>query len=781
MNQKIAYQLPPTPIVDLVDTPNMPDIQLDPKQVWMLILEKPKLPVVKEIAQPELRLAGLRFNPKNRGLSSETRYTGIKIKRVSDGEERNVTKLPQGVQIGSAEWAPDGNRFVFTVIDTQGIRLWTADVETGVGRQVSDLPMNAIFGVPYSWLPNSQTLVCRFVPKNQKSMPLVTEIPIGPMIQEHQGSITPLRMVQDLLRNEYDERLFEFYGNSCLALVTLEGKVQYIGKPGLIRRAEPSPGGQYLLVEIIHRPFSYLVNYKRFPYRVAIWDLAGQEIQEIVDLPLAEGVPAMFDAVPRGPREFQWRADVSATLIWVEAQDGGDPQSVAEIRDMIFELPEPFEDKGKALVPLTFRYLGLAWGTGDIALVLERSWQTRRIRMWRIRPDKPSCKPEQLFDYSFENRANDPGMPLLYRTPQGKVALMTGDGGRCFFLVREAGRPFITQFDLETGKNRKLMRSEAPYYEQPITLLDVNHLLMLTLRESKHAPPNFYVRNLKKETMRQVTHFSGSTLGQIGVRQEMIRYHRADGVPLMANLYLPSGYADGDGPLPTLIWAYPQQFRSAESIERIKDYPFRFESVDPLKPLPLLTQGYAILGGPMMPVVGDHKANNTYLEQLIAGAEAAVEVVVSRGVANRNQIAIGGHSYGASMTASLLAHTNLFCAGIAQSGTYNRTLTPFGFQAEERTIWEAPETYRKMSPFMYADRIRSPLLLIHGEDDENSGTYPMQSERFYNALKGNGAMVRLVMLPSEGHVYRARESVLHILWEMYRWLEMYVKRRSMPE
>jgi dipeptidyl aminopeptidase/acylaminoacyl peptidase len=190
----------------------------------------------------------------------------------------------------------------------------------------------------------------------------------------------------------------------------------------------------------------------------------------------------------------------------------------------------------------------------------------------------------------------------------------------------------------------------------------------------------------------------------------------------------------------------------------------------------LLTQGFAVLDDPTLPIIGEGETepNDTYVEQLIAGAEAAIEYVVERGIGDRDRLAIGGHSYGAFTTVNLLAHTNLFKLGIARSGAYNRTLTPFGFQGEQRNFWEAADTYTQIAPFTHAHKITAPLLLIHGANDSNRGTYPIQTERLYEALKGLGATVRWVELPLEDHSYRSQEGVGHVLWEMVRWCKQYL-------
>lgn len=230
------------------------------------------------------------------------------------------------------------------------------------------------------------------------------------------------------------------------------------------------------------------------------------------------------------------------------------------------------------------------------------------------------------------------------------------------------------------------------------------------------------------------------------------------------------------------MWAYPAEFKSADAAGQVKDSPYKFNRISYWGPQAFLTMGYTVLDNFSVPIVGegDKEPNDTYIPQLVASAEAAVDEVVRRGVADRNRIAVGGHSYGAFMTANLLTHTRLFKAGIARSGAYNRTLTPFGFQAEERNYWQAPDVYNAMAPFNYADHIKDALLMIHGEQDNNSGTFPIQSERMYAAVKGLGGTARLVLLPNEAHAYRARESIMQMLAEMNNWLETYVKQAK-PE
>lgn len=787
-----VYRTPDPVLTAMADAPPTPDVRLSPRHDRLLVLERPSLPPIEELARRELRLAGFRIDPQTHGPSRDSYYTGMSLLPVAGGEPTPLSGLPADPRIDEPVFSPDGAWIAFTHTATDRIELWVAEVASGRARRLSEAPVSLVAREYPRWLPDSSGLVVALVPDGLGPEPGKPTVPTGPVIQETAGRKAPARTYQDLLENAYDEALFEYYFTARLARVGLDGSVRPLGEPGVLWSFDPSPDGRFLLVQWFHRPFSYLVPAYRFPRTVEVWDADGSRVRRLADLPLHDAVPIAFGSVPTGPREHQWRSDAPATVVWAEALDGGDAAAEAEVRDRLFFLGAPFDGDGEPLVTLPLRFGGVDWASDELALVHEWWWPTRRRRAWRVRPGQPAAEPELVFDYSWEDRYHDPGAPLTAPDARGRDLLVTGDGGGTIYLVGdgaspEGDRPFLDAFDLATRASERLFRSEAPYYERPMALLDTPAegaaADLLTRRETIEEPPNFFVRSLGPEAAegatgapRQLTDFPHPTPQLLGVYKELIRYRRADGVELTATLYLPPGKTPEDGPFPMLMWAYPQEFKSADAASQVTDSPYRFVRVRWASPLLFLARGYAVLDDPSMPIVGegDEEPNDTYVEQLVASARAAVDEVVRRGVAERGRIAIGGHSYGAFMTANLLAHSDLFAAGIARSGAYNRTLTPFGFQAEERTVWEAPEVYVAMSPFMHAQDVNEPLLMIHGTLDNNSGTFPIQSERFYSALKGLGGTTRLVMLPLESHGYRARESVLHMLWEMDRWLGIYV-------
>ena len=776
------YKMPPKAIADLVDAPGTPGVSVSPNKKHILILETASLPSIKELSQPELRLAGLRINPATNGRSRTRYYTGMIIQDLGNGAQKRVKGLPKNGRISNVSWSPNAKHIAMTVTHGAQINLYLVKAASGRASLLLKTPLNAIYGSPFSWLSDSKSILAKTILGGRGEPPRPSLVPQGPVIQENMGKIAPVRTYQDLLANADDEALFAYYMNAQMVLVNLKGKAKNVGKPGMIRFAEPSPNGKYILMKTIHRPFSYLVPLYRFPMRVDVLDIHGKTISVLRDMPLAESLPKGFGAVLTGPRSFGWRADAGAVIYYVNALDGGDPKAAADFRDEIFTMDAPFNQSAESLMQLDLRYSGIMWGNDHIALAYTREWGTRRTTTWMMNPDKPAT-PKKIIDRLYEDRYSDPGSPMLHRNKYGRNVLLFGQDGETVFLSGvgsspDGDRPFVDEFNLMNSQSKRLWRSASPYYERPVTMIDGEKRVVLTTRETTEEPVNYYLRNMADGSVDPVTNFIHPYPQMKGVYKEMITYKRHDGIDLSATLYLPPGRKPGDGPLPLLMWAYPREFKTAKAASQMVGSPHRFVRISPTSPLIMLSYGYAVLSGPTMPVIGegDKEPNDTYIKQLVSSAQAAADEMVKRGITTPDQMAIGGHSYGAFMVANLLAHSDIYQAGVARSGAYNRTLTPFGFQAEERTFWEAPEVYFAMSPFMHTQKVNEPILLIHGEADNNSGTFPVQSKRYYHALKGHGATAKLVMLPHESHGYRARESVMHMLWETANWLDIYVKK-----
>ncbi|WP_210465247.1 prolyl oligopeptidase family serine peptidase [Rufibacter roseolus] len=784
----VPYQRPAESIAKLIEAPATPSVLFDSKGDWMLLMERAGYPSIEEVAAPEARIGGLRINPAVNGASRGTSFHNLKFKKVSGGQEFNIQGLPAKAKITDVTWSPDEKQIAFLNTVSNGIELWVVNAADRTARKLTTASVNDAWGNAFSWTPDSKNLLVKLVNPSRGEAPKSNTTPVGPVIQENLGRPAPSRTYQDLLKNRQDEALFDYYLTSQLVQVSLDGKATNLGEQGIIRSFSISPDGQFVLVSTTHRPYSYLVPSSLFPYTVQVWDRQGKVVKQIADIPLGENIPVGFNAVAAGPRNVNWRADQPATLYWVEAQDGGDDKKDVPVRDIVYTQTAPFTQKPVALVGTKLRFSGITWGDDDLALVTERWWKTRQERRLRVNPSQPGAEPVLLVERSYEDLYSDPGSPVMTKNQFGRNVLMTDKSGQNLYMISEGGspqgnRPFLSKFNLATKKANILWRSEAPYYELPVDVLNPEKGLFITRRESENDPPNYFLRQIGTKKLTAVTKFPHPSPELIGVDKQLLTYKRNDGVTLTATLYTPKGYKKEQGRLPMLMWAYPREFKDAASAGQVKSSPYEFTRINYGSPLFWVTRGYAVLDRTDFPIVGegDAEPNDTYVEQLLGSAKAAIDEVAKMGIADPNRVAVGGHSYGAFMTANLLAHSNLFAAGIARSGAYNRTLTPFGFQAEERTFWQAPEVYAKMSPFNYADKIKTPLLMIHGEADNNSGTFPIQSERFYNALKGHGATTRLVFLPAESHGYGAKESIMHMLWEMDQWLEKYVKNKPQPQ
>ncbi|MCA1633393.1 MAG: prolyl oligopeptidase family serine peptidase [Acidobacteria bacterium] len=657
-------------------------------------------------------------------------------------------------------------------------------------RKLEGVAVNAVYGAPVQWMPDNRTLLVRTVPTKRGAPPVEPIVPKSPNIQESTGKTGPVRTFQDLLGNAFDEDLFDFYATTQLAFVSAEGgKATPLGEPSIFQTIEPSPDGTHILVARIRRPYSYLHPLNAFPREVEVWDRSAKAVHKVASLPLADEVP--IEGVPKGPRAYEWHPTENAALVWVEALDDGDPKKKVPHRDRMLLLKAPFTGPPVELFKTEHRFAGSQWGErGEFLLVRDYERDRRWVRTQMIEPGKPASAPRVVWSHSANERYNNPGTPLTrvlltgqrVVQRQGDWIYLTGAGA-----TPEGDRPFLDRLNLQTLKSERLFRSDAQSYETVVALIKDDATQFITRRERPIEPSNFYVRTLgasgggtnggaaADSGLRALTQIPDATPQLRDIRKQLVTYKRADGVDLSFTLYLPPGYKEGTR-LPTVVWAYPLEFNDPTTAGQVTGSTQRYTSITGSSHLFFLLAGYAVLDNATMPIVGDPETmNNTYVEQITSSAKAAIDKAAEMGVTDPERVGVGGHSYGAFMTANLLAHTDLFRAGIARSGAYNRTLTPFGFQSERRTIWEAPEIYIKVSPFMNAHKINEPLLLIHGEADNNSGTFPVQSERMYQAMRGTGGTVRYVTLPLEAHGYAARESTEHTLFEMISWFDKHVK------
>jgi len=774
------YKVPPDVIRSLIDADPQPTISLTKEGDLGLVLFRDGYQSIDELAKDELRIAGTRLDPVRYTSSRMTYYKSFSLVDIKSGDNISVD-FPIDGKFSFFRWSPDEEKVAYTNTTDKGVELWVLDIKSKTSQKVSQRYINDILNSPFQWFNSSNEILASLRCNIEK--PNISSVPTGPIIQETTNQNAPSRTYQDLIKNKNDEILFEHYACVELHKISLNGSSEII-QQGMIKDYDLSPDQNYLLTKTINKPFSYLVPYYRFPYTVSTKNLDNNSIEIIANIPIDEVRPKGFDATREGIRSVSWRNDLGSELYWVEANDGGDPKVKTDHRDIVYTLSSPFKTQKEELVRTKLRFRNIIWGMGDEAIMGERLWKNRNEITSLLDTESRRVK-KVLFDRQYDDIYSDPGSPVL--SPNTFNRNVVEIKKNSFYMIGQGGspegyRPFLSQLNLNTLESKILFRSEAPYYERPIKLTGSDSKTLITSRESKSDNPNYFIRNLNSQNIKQITYFENPYKKLEQLKKEVINYKRDDGINLSSVVYTLESYdPDKEGRLPVLIWAYPREYTSKKVASQVRTSPYRFTRISYGSPIFWALRGYAVMASTEMPIVGfdGDQPNDSFRDQLVMNAKAAIDKISDMGIGDRDRVGVGGHSYGAFMTANLLAHSDLFAAGIARSGAYNRTLTPFGFQREERTYWEAPELYNYMSPFMHADKVNEPLLLIHGEEDNNSGTFPVQSIRFFNAIKGHGGTSKLVMLPKESHGYRAKESILHMLYEMDSWLERYVKNKNL--
>jgi len=782
-----GYTMPPKDIADMLMAKPTPGVSVDDKGEWMLFTEANSYPSVEELARPELKIAGLRINPANYAPSRQTFINNLFLRNIASGKDLKITGLPSPLYAGSISWSPDDKKIAFTQTTSTNIDLYVIDVATQKAMKVNKTALNVITG-GYQWY-DATTLLYRTAIKPASAAPPKPAMPKGPTTQENYGKASPRPTFQDLIKSPYDAQLYEFYATTQLVR-NVNGTETKIGSPAIYSSINISPDKKYMIIRTLKKPFSYTVPAQGFPSNVFIADMNGKPIKQMADLPSAETAPSGNDNVQMVARGFDWRDDEPATIIWCMPLDSGFIKKNIDYHDAVYALPAPFNTEPKQLLKTKMRFRGFAWGNASFALVFEGLTGKQQTQTSRYNPSTGDM--EKLMERNTTDAYSNPGNPVTEKNQWGREVIKLIDNGTKLLMNNPTGSspkgdlPFLATFDISSKKTDILWRSNEGFFENVVKVLNADKLEVLTRRESETVVPNYWIKNLKaKIADRQLTQFTNPYPQLEGVTKEKIRYKRADGVDLTGDLYLPKGYIKTrDGKLPVFIWAYPAEYNSAADAAQIRGSEHRFTLLNWGTAIFYVTQGYAVLNNAEMPIVAtskEKKPNDNFIDQLKMNAEAAINVLDQMGVGDKDRVAVGGHSYGAFMTANLLAHTKLFKAGIARSGAYNRSLTPFGFQNEDRTYWQAPELYNAMSPFSNADKIKTPILLVHGEMDNNTGTFPIQSERMFNAIKGNGGTVKYVSLPYESHGYQGRENILHMLNEQFTWLEKYVKNAGKKE
>lgn len=778
--QNLTYQKPSKEILELADADLAPGVQIDSKGEHMVLLYRNQYKSIEELSETELRLAGLRINPVTNIGSRTNYYTNLKVKQVKDKEAKQVKGLPDNARLSNFSWSPDESLIACLNTTPKGVEVWIVNIENANAYKISNANVNANMRSTINWFKDNKHLLVKMLPNDRKELiNTATAVPSGPTVSVSDGAKAQNRTYQDLLKTPNDEFNFEQLARSEIKKLSINGEITDFLDADMYRGISFSPDGNYIMVTKIKRPFSYLVTYSRFPSESNIYDVNGKFVKTVNNVPLDEVRPKGFMATRTGKRSMQWRSDKPATIVWTEALDKGDPEVKVDYRDVVYQLDAPFNGQPKEILKTKQRFSGIRWGNDNVAIAFDYWWNTRNLKTYLFNPTTAEAKI--ISDRNYQDVYSDPGDFVSSKNKYGRYSL-TINGDKLYLMgdgySKEGQFPFIDEYNIKNGKTKRLYKSKYTDKLESLNFaIDMKKGDILVRIESKTDYPNYYIRNIKKNKLTAITDFDNPFKSLESVDKRVINYKRNDGLDLEGTLYLPLDYKEGEK-YPMILWAYPREYKDKASASQSTANPNEFVYPYWGSPIYWVTKGYVVLDDAAFPIVGEgnQEPNDTFITQLVANAKAAIDAVDNLGFIDPNKVAVGGHSYGAFMTANLLSHSNLFAAGIARSGAYNRTLTPFGFQSEERSYWEAPEIYNTMSPFMNADKMKTPLLLIHGVADNNSGTYPLQSERYFNALKGLGAPVRLVMLPKESHGYRAKESIMHMLWEQDQWLEKHVKK-----
>ncbi|MDQ6472136.1 prolyl oligopeptidase family serine peptidase [Flavobacterium sp. LHD-80] len=782
--ESLTYQKPSKSILDLADYERAPTVSMDTKKEYMLLMYRPTYKTLDDLNQEELRLGGLRINPITNISSTVTYLNNLKVRKINSTAEVQVSGLPSNPKISNISWSPNDKKILFSHTTATGVELWILDVATASATKLTEGTVNANLGNPFNWFSDNETILVKMLPKNrQPLLDAKKDLPTGPIISNTSGEKSQNRTYPDMLKNKNDEVNFENIVTSELYKVNLKGDAVLFKDAAMYFGERISPDGNYIMLTTLQKPFSYVVPLYRFPSRTIVYDSRGKEIKTVNEVPLNEIIPKGFMAVRKGKREMAWRNDKPATLAFVTALDEGDPANKVEFRDEVFLWDAPFTNNPTSLVKTPQRFSDVTWGNDNIAIISDEWYDTRNTKTYLINPSNPSEQPKLITDRNAQDVYSDPGTFETKKNEYNKyvLAIENDNAFRIGQGFTKTGQfPFIDEFNLKTLKSKRIYTSS--YKDKKEDLLEIEDFKsgkVLVQIQSKSEYPNYYFRNIKKQnSLTPITAFKNPFESIKDVSKEVIKYKRKDGVELSGTLYLPAGYDKvKKEKLPLLIWAYPAEYKDKNSAGQVTQNSNEFTVPYYGSFVYWVTKGYAVLDDAAFPIIGEGttEPNDNFISQLVDNAEAAINAVDALGYINRKKVAVGGHSYGAFMTANLLTHSNLFACGIARSGAYNRTLTPFGFQTEQRNYWEVPQVYNTMSPFMNADKMKTPILLVHGEADNNPGTFTLQTERYFQALKGLGANARMVILPKEAHSYVAKENILHLLWEQDQFLEKYLK------
>lgn len=787
MFAETLYQKPDAPIDQLVRGPDRSSPTLNRQKTALVKGYGVYYPSIQYIARPQIKLGGVRFNPKNYTSVANAYVKRLVYRDIKTKAEKEIS-FPEGSIIRERAWSPDGKHLAVSVELEKCHEVWIVQIPGLQKTKVPGVCLNAVLGRYVDWVDNDRLLLRVRTPDQAQEVAIEKEIPVGPVVQETKGKVSNNRTYPNLVKTPQDEKAFARAIKSQHVIYHVGAKsISKLGPAGLYTTFDFSPDRKYILVKTLQTPFSYNVPVGLYGYKLDVWTADGKPFHHLVEDEAQENLP--IEGVTDKPRSFAWVMSEPSTLFNLKALDKGDWNVKADYRDELYftKMKTASDTKAEFIQKFKFRIVGFdAFDLKDNYMVTEYERDRKWVTDYQMSKTTDGWKLKTMFSLSEDDDYNAPGSPYSKRNKYDEFVIavdQTGDDASIYLSGKgstpKGDFPFLKKMSLETQKTSEIFRSAEGRYESFQGFMDTEHYTsFLISSESQTEMQKYELVTVKDGKLsREVFLDSEPDIFQkiAQFKKEIVTYKRNDGVLLSGTLYYPTDYKEGQK-YPAIIQAYPLEYTDASTAGQVRGSQNYYSRPSGSSILFNLMRGYVVLDEAQMPIIGPPETkNDTFREQLVAGAQAAVDFLKQKGLVDEKRIGVIGHSYGAFMVSNLLTYSDLFATGIARSGAYNRTLTPNGFQGERRSLWQAKETYAKMSPFIDADKMKKPLLLIHGMADNNPGTFTLQSERYFDALKAQGVTARLVLLPEESHGYESLESNEHVLYETFRWFDQYLK------
>jgi len=801
-----GYLRPSSEIADLVTAPRHESAlltNLSPAGDRFLRTESDGLTPLADLALPFHRLGGLALDPAGSRARSLTTGGSARLTLIDWRAERTIqVEVPTGATVSGTRWSPDGGAVGFLVNEPGGSFLHVADAADGASRRLTERALLATRVTAFEWSGDGAHVYAVLVPEGRGPEPVRPAVPTTPLVRVAAAEENRLRTYPSLLQDPHDQALLEYHTTGQLARIRVaDGSVQPIGSPAMIESIDVPPSGDHLRVRTTERPFSYIVPVSQFGDLDEIWDLEGTALAELERRAVREGAPlpeADADEEPR--RSLGWHPDGGGLVFLQWATQGNDQGNDVDEADadgveatngprldrVVRWLP-PFDDTAReVLFESQTEIRSLRFG-GDASWLFLAERVRGTERLYAVHLDDPDTR-YTLSEWDPDDFHANPGSLLTTTNALGASVVRTSSDGGSVYLSgtahfedpeTNAPRAFVDRVEIASGERERIWEAAEDLFERLVAVVDDDLNEIILAREGPTTVPDSWLLDRRDGSLVPLTRNADPHPIVTQMRRERITVTRADGIRFKVNVTFPPDYPDyQEGTrLPAMFWFYPREYADQEAYDRSwRTYnPNRFVTAGPRSMDILAAAGYLVVE-PDHPIVGpQERINDRFVVDLRQNHLAVIDALDERGWIDRRRLALGGHSYGGFGTINAMVHTPYFRAGIAGAPNTNRLLTPIGFQSERRALWDARETYLEMSPFLYAERLQGALLLYHGADDQNVGTFPDNSWRMIHALNGLGKTAALYVYPHEDHGPAAEETLLDLWARWVAWLDHYVK------